>query len=95
MSTGPWLTNEQQYEKCQKQIHKLEGHMKNLVRNKDALTRNERTHQLCTIGGMVYKHFDVFSYLPDEAINDLLFHIAKLPEVEKMIAEKLDHYTSL
>ena len=95
MSTGNWLTSEKQLEKMEKQIKILEDKEKNYLRNKKALTRKERTHQLIVVGGMVYKHFEKLSYLPDNVVNDLLYRIAQLPEVTTLIDEDFNKHTSL
>lgn len=34
-------------------------------------------------------------WLMDEEINDSIYRISKLPKIEKMIAESLNHYSSL
>lgn len=78
-------------EKYEKQLHKAENDEKALRHKRMQLTRSERTHRLCTRGGMLESFLQEPGQLTDDDVMELLafiFHGEDVQKKMKMMIEK-------
>ncbi len=84
------MSPEEKIKSDEQRLDYLSQIVKVYERNKNKSARNERTHLLCQIGGSMLKHFpDLDTISPDE-INDFIYHMSRLSDVDELYKHKLD-----
>ncbi len=81
-------------DESEKEIRYWEHQEKILNRKIQKLTRDERTHQLCTRGGMVNSFLGDPMLITDDQVMELLKMAFRQPEIKQRLEEMLKSNTS-
>ena len=77
-------------EKSEKKLQKALNDEKALQHQLKKLTRSERTHRLCTRGGMLETFLQEPERLTDDDVMELLKGIFRMPDVQEMLKKLLE-----
>jgi len=77
-------------EKSEKKLQKALNDEKALQHQLKKLTRSERTHRLCTRGGMLETFLQEPERLTDDDVMELLKGIFRKPDVQEMLKKLLE-----
>lgn len=83
------MSDEEKLNSYKQSLAYLESIEKSYKRNMNKNARQERTHLLCQIGGSMLKHFPELDCIAPDDINDFIFHVSRVAEVDDLYKRKL------
>ena len=87
------MTIEEKIKSDEQRLSFLNQLAQSYERNIDKSARKERTHLLCQIGGSMLKHFPELDIIPPDDINDFIYQVSSLPDVDGLFKDLLKRFS--
>ena len=78
-------------DRAKRELTCCEHRLKILAKQEKELTRKERTHRLCTRGGMVEHFLEKPELLTDDQVMKILKEAFRRPEVKALLRQELEN----